>query len=82
MENFPFLFFVHIAPGAQLWFWLCLCVGCPQASVSHPDRKRLKLRMITALLLTQAREREGYSSHNWNARGAFGSRDQHDFATS
>ena len=36
-----------------------LLVGCPQASVPHPDRRGLKQRLIRALLLTQAGGREG-----------------------
>ena len=36
-------------------------------SVPRPDTRRLKQQLIRALLLTQAREREGYGSHNWIA---------------
>ena len=52
-----------------------LRVGRPQESVPLPDRRRLKQHLIRALLLTQARGREGYGSHNlyvgrtWGGRG-------------
>ena len=58
-----------------------LHVGHPQAFVTHPDRRWLKQRLIRALLLTQAGEREGYGSHNWNAGWACGGRGQLDVAT-
>ena len=58
-----------------------LPVGHPQASVPHPDRWGLKQQLIRALLLTQAREREGYGSHNWNGGQACGGRGQCDIAT-
>ena len=33
---------------------LPLLVGCPQGSVTHPDRRELKQRLFRALFLTQA----------------------------
>ena len=36
-----------------------LRVGCPQASVPHPDRRQLEQQLIRALLLSQAGERGG-----------------------
>ena len=58
-----------------------LCVGHPQATVPCPDKRKLKQRLIRGLLLTQARERERYSTHNWNAGWACGGRGRHDIAT-
>ena len=37
-----------------------LFVGRPLASILHPDRRRLKERLIRGLWLIQARGREGY----------------------
>ena len=51
-----------------------LHVGLRQGSVPHPDRKGLKQWLIRALLLTQVRGREGYSSHNWDVGNACGGR--------
>ena len=76
MEKFPFLFFVHTAPGVQLWFWLCQNLK----ALPRPDRRALKQQLIRALLLTQAEEREGYSSHNSNAGRACSGRGWHDIA--
>ena len=46
-----------------------LHVGHPQASVPHPGKRGRKQQLIRAHLLTQARERNGYGSHNWNVWG-------------
>ena len=69
----------HSSWGSALVLTPPLNVGHPQASV--PDRRVLKQWLIRALLLIQAREREGYCSHNWNAGQAFGGRGQCDIAT-
>ena len=58
-----------------------LCVGHPQAFILHPDSRSLKQRLIMALLLTQARAREGDGSYNWNAGWACIGRGQGDVAT-
>ena len=81
MEKFPFFFFSHSSWGSALVLALLLHVGHPQVSVPHPDRRGLKQWLIRALLLSQARQREGYGSHNWNAGRACSSRGQHDIAT-
>ena len=39
---------------------LPLHVGCPLASVLHPDRRGLKEKLLWGLWLTQAGGREGY----------------------
>ena len=52
--------------GSALVLASPLRVGHPQVSFSCPDSRLLKQRLIRALLLTQARERERYGSHNWN----------------
>ena len=39
---------------------LPLHVGCPLASVLHPERRGLKEKLIRGLWLTQAREKKGY----------------------
>ena len=70
----------HSSWGSALVLALPLCVGCPQASVPHPDRG-LKQQLIRALLLTQTQAREGYGIHNWNAGRACSSRGHHDIAT-
>ena len=57
----PFLFFVHTASGAQLWFWLCLFVDHPLTSVPHADKIRQKHRLLRAQLFSKPRERKGYS---------------------
>ena len=79
-EKVPFLFFVCTAPRFSLVLALTLGVGCPQASVPCPDGSGLKQRLIRGLLLTQVGEREGYSSHSWNAGRACGGRGWHDIA--
>ena len=71
----------HNPWGSALVLAPPLHVGCPQASVPCPDKKELKQWLIRALLLTQARGREGYSSHNWNTERAWGSRGWHDVTT-
>ena len=71
----------HSSWGSALVLALCLYVGHPQASVSCPDRRGLKQLLIRALLLTQAGEREGYGSHNWNVGLASSGRGWHDIAT-
>ena len=58
---------LHSSWGSALVLAPPLHVGLPQASVPCPDRRELKQQLIRALLLTQAGEREGYGSHNWNA---------------
>ena len=67
---FPFLFFGLTDPGVQLWFWLCLCMW---AALRHlfPTQARggRKQGLIKAHLLTQARERNGYSSHSKDVWG-------------
>ena len=57
-----------------------LRVGRSQMSVPCPDRRGLKQRLIRTLLLTQAGEREGYGSHNWNEGLACSGRGQRDVA--
>ena len=71
----------HSSWGSALVFPPPVHVGCPQVSVPHPDRRGLKKQLIRALLLTQAGEREGHGSHNWNAGRACGGRGQHNVAT-
>ena len=61
----------HSSWGSALDLAPPLRVGRPQASVPHPDRRRLKQRLIRALLLTRAGEREGYSSQNWKVGRAW-----------
>ena len=58
---------LHSFCGSALVLALPLCVGRPQTSVPRPDRRGLKQQLIRALLLSQARERVGYGSPNWNA---------------
>ena len=67
MEKFPFLFFVHTAPGVQLCFGPTSECRSPSGIFSLPDRMGLKQWLIRGLLLIQARGREGYGSRNWNA---------------
>ena len=57
---------LHSSWGSAFVLAPALHVGCPQASVLHPDRSGLKQRLIRGLLLLQARGSEGYGSHNWN----------------
>ena len=71
----------HSSWGSSLVFAPALHIGHSQESVPLPDRRGLKQQLITALLLTQAWEKEGYSSHNWTVGQAWGGRGQHDIAT-
>ena len=80
-EKFPFLFFVCTAPGVQLWVWPHLCVLAALRFLLLPRQDGLKQRLIRGLWLTQAWGREWYSSYNWNARWACGSRGQRDVTT-
>ena len=59
-EKFPFLFFVHIAPGVQLWIGPASACRLPEGVCFHPDRMGLKEKLIRGLWLTQAGGREGY----------------------
>ena len=71
----------HSSWGSALVLAPPLRVGHSQASVPRPDRRGLKQRLIKALLLSQAGEREGYGSHNWNVGRACGGRCWRDVAT-
>ena len=64
----------HSSWGSALVLAPPLHVSHPQASVPCPDRRGLKQQLIRTLLVSQAGEREGYASHNWNARCACGGR--------
>ena len=72
---------LHSSWGSALVLAPPLHVGGPQDSVPCPDRRGLKQRLIRALLLAQAREREEYGSYNWNVRRACSGRGQCDVAT-
>ena len=72
---------LHNSWGSVLVLAPPLHVGQPQTSVPCPDRRGLKQQLIRALLLIQARRREGYGSHNWNVGWACSSRGQRDVAT-
>ena len=52
-----------------------------QGSVPLPDRSRLKQQLIRSLLFTQARQKEGYNSYNWEVGIACGGRGQWVVAT-
>ena len=78
--SFSFLF-SHSSWGSVLVLAPPVHVGHPQVSVPCPDKRGLKQQLIRALLLTQAREREGYGSHNWNAGWACSSKGQREVAT-
>ena len=65
MEKFPVLFFVCPAPGVQSW--VVLQAACRSPSGICSPRRGLMQRLIRVLLLSQAREREGYGSHNCSA---------------
>ena len=80
MQKFPFSSLFTQLLGSALVLAPLLCVGRPQVSVPHPDRRGLKQRLIMALLRSQAREREGYGCHNWNAGRDCGDRGWHDIA--
>ena len=54
------LLYSHNSCVSGLDLALPLHVGCPPASVLHPDRRGLKERLIRGLWLTQTRGREGY----------------------
>ena len=71
----------HSSWGSALVLAPPLCVGRPQESVTHPDKRGLKQQLIRRLLPTQAGEREGYSSQNWNVGWACGGRSQRNVAT-
>ena len=53
------LLFSHSSWGSALDLAPPLHVGCPLASVLHPDRMGLKEQLLRGLWLTQARGREG-----------------------
>ena len=80
-EISPSLLCSHNFWGSALVVALPLHVGRPQASFSLPDRRGLKQQLIRALLLTEAGEREGYGSYNWNGWWAWGGRGWRDIAT-
>ena len=64
-ERFPFLFFGTTSPGVHLWFWSRLCMWATLRRLfPHPGKRGQKQRLIRVHLLTQAVEREGYSSDN------------------
>ena len=70
----------HSSWGSALVLAPPLSVGHPQASFPCPDRRGLKQQLIRVLLLTQARGREGYFSHNWNVGRACNGRGYCDVA--
>ena len=72
---------LHSSWGSTLVLAPPLYVSCCQASIPYPDRRGLKQRLIRAPLLTQAGEREGYGSHNWNAGRACSGKGWRDIAT-
>lgn len=53
----------------------------PQVSVPHSDNRERK-QQLTRLKLTQAREKEGYGSQNWDIQGVPVAEAQQDIATS
>ena len=71
----------HSFLGSALVFAPPLHLGHPQASFLCPDKRGLKQLLIRALLLSQAREREGYDSHNWDVGNVCGGRGQCEVAT-
>lgn len=54
----------------------------PQVSVPHSDNRERKQQLIRAHKLTQAREKEGYGSQNWDIQGVPVAEAQQDIATS
>ena len=72
---------LHSSWGSALVLATPLRVGHTQASVPHPHRRESKQQLIRVLLLTHAREREGYGSHNWIVGPACGGRGWCDVAT-
>ena len=58
-ERFPFLFFVHTAPGVQFGFGPASACRSPSGVCSLPRQQRLKYLLIRGRWLTQAGGREG-----------------------
>ena len=63
------LLWSHCPRSSAFVLALPLHLGHPQESLPHPGKRERKQWLIRAHLLTQAREGEGYGSHNWDVRG-------------
>ena len=79
--NFPFLFFVHTAPGFQLGFGPTSACSLPSAFCSCPGRMGLKQQLIKGLWVTHALGRDMYSNYNWDAGQAYCGGGWRDVAT-
>ena len=63
------LLWSHSPWGSVLVLVPPLCVGCPQASVPCPGKRKRKELLFRGCLLIQAWGREEYGSHGWDVKG-------------